>query len=83
MEPTINNKDTLLVNTANNKPRDGQIYIIRSSDSLWVKRIQRQVDGGLLLISDNDAYPPMELKLKDHPDIEVIGQVVNVSKDLN
>ena len=56
--------------------------MIRSSDILWVKRIQQQIDGSLLLISDNTAYPPMPLNLKDHPDIEVIGQVVNVSKDL-
>ena len=82
MEPTISSSDSLLVNTAQSTPRDGQIYVIRSSDILWVKRIQQQIDGSLLLISDNTAYPPMPLNLKDHPDIEVIGQVVNVSKDL-
>ena len=83
MEPTINSQDTLLVDTSKSTPRDGQIYVIRSADILWVKRIQQQIDGSLLLISDNAAYPPMPLNLKDHPDIEVIGQVVNVSKDLN
>ena len=83
MEPTINSRDTLLVDTSKTRPRDGQIYVIRSSDILWVKRIQQQIDGSLLLISDNDAYPPMSLTLSDHPDIQVIGQVVQVSKDLN
>ena len=83
MEPTISSKDSLLVNTAQSTPRDGQIYVIRSSDILWVKRIQQQIDGSLLLISDNPAYPPMPLNLKDHPDIEVIGQVVQISKDLS
>lgn len=83
MEPTINSKDTLLVDTSKTNPRDGQIYVIRSSDVLWVKRIQRQLDGSLLLISDNTTYPPMPLALADHPDIQVIGQVVQISKDLN
>ncbi|ATD64859.1 helix-turn-helix transcriptional regulator [Neisseria weixii] len=83
MEPTINSKDTLLVDTSKNHPRDGQIYVIRSGDTLWVKRIQKQIDGSLLLISDNDTYPPMSLTLADHPDIQVIGQVVQISKDLS
>lgn len=83
MEPTINSKDTLLVDTSKNNPRDGQIYVIRSGDTLWVKRIQKQIDGSLLLISDNETYPPMSLTLADHPDIQVIGQVVQISKDLN
>lgn len=83
MEPTIHSKDTLLVDTSKNNPRDGQIYVIRSSDVLWVKRIQRQIDGSLSLISDNPTYAPMQLNLDDHPDIQVIGQVVQISKDLS
>lgn len=82
MEPTISHKDSLLVDTVRNTPRDGHIYVIRSGDTLWVKRIQKQIDGTLLLISDNAAYPPMHLNLEDHHDIQVIGQVVNVSKDI-
>ena len=83
MEPTISSKDTLLVDTSKTNPRDGHIYVIRSGDVLWVKRVQRQIDGSLLLISDNTTYPPMPLMLSDHPDIQVIGQVVQVSKDLD
>ncbi|WP_107853674.1 MULTISPECIES: S24 family peptidase [Pseudomonadota] len=83
MEPTISSKDTLLVDTSKTNPRDGHIYVIRSGETLWVKRIQKQIDGSLLLISDNDTYPPMSLMLADHPDIQVIGQVVQISKDLN
>lgn len=83
MEPTISSKDTLLVDTSKTNPRDGHIYVIRSSDVLWVKRIQRQIDGNLLLISDNATYPSMPLALAEHPDIQIIGQVVQVSKDLN
>ena len=82
MEPTISSGDTLLVDTSRNIPRDGHIYVIRSADTLWVKRIQRQIGNSLLLISDNDTYPPMTLRIEEHHDIQVIGQVVNVSKDI-
>lgn len=81
MEPTLSDKDSLLVNTAERDPQDGHIYVIRSSNTLWVKRIQKLLDGTLLLISDNKLYPPMQLNLSDNCDIEVIGKVVNSSKN--
>lgn len=81
MEPTISDKDSLLVNTAEKDPLDGHIYVIRSGEMLWVKRVQRLLDGSLLLISDNKVYPPMKLDLNDNCDIEVIGKVVNSSKN--
>lgn len=81
MEPTIGDKDSLLVCTAEKIPKDGHIYVIRNGNMLWVKRIQLQLDGGLLLISDNKVYPPMLLNLDGSSDVEIIGKVVNSSKN--
>lgn len=81
MEPTINDGDSILINTAENDPQDGHIYVIRGGDTLWVKRAQRQFDGGLLLLSDNKTYPPMRLDLETLQDVQVIGKVVNSSKN--
>lgn len=81
MEPTIGDKDSLLVCTAEKTPKDGHIYVIRNGNMLWVKRIQLQLDGGLLLISDNKVYPPMLLNLDESNDVEIIGKVVNSSKN--
>ncbi|MGE4314576.1 XRE family transcriptional regulator [Acinetobacter sp.] len=81
MEPTIADKEPILTNTAEKDPQDGHIYVIRSGDIIWVKRIQRQIDGSLLLISDNKIYPPMAIKLDESTDVEVIGKVVNSSKN--
>lgn len=83
MEPTIHHGDTLLIDMSQSIPRDGHIYVIRSDDMLWVKRIQRQLGGGLLLISDNDSYPPMLLNAQEHENTEIIGQVVSISKDFS
>ena len=81
MEPTISDQDSLLVNTAEKMPHDGHIYVIRSQDTLWVKRIQKLLNGSLLLISDNKIYPPMELNLNEASDVEIIGKVVSSSKN--
>lgn len=81
MEPTIHNNDTLVINTSRKKPVDGHIYVIRFEDSLWVKRMQVKATSWILL-SDNPVYPPMEIKLDEQSSFEVVGQVVNISKDI-
>lgn len=81
MEPTINDGDSILINTVENEPQDGHIYVIRSGETLWVKRVQRMLDGSLSLISDNKMYAPMILNLETTPDVEIIGKVVNSSKN--
>ncbi|WP_227564061.1 XRE family transcriptional regulator [Acinetobacter bereziniae] len=81
MSPTIEDKEPILVNTGEKEPQDGHIYVIRSGEITWVKRIQRLIDGTLLLLSDNKLYPPMSIKLNESDDVEVIGKVVNSSKN--
>lgn len=81
MSPTIEDKEPILVNTGEKEPQDGHIYVIRSGEMTWVKRIQRLIDGALLLISDNKLYPAMSIKLDESNDVEVIGKVVNSSKN--
>ena len=83
MGDTIPNGSTMLIDTSRTNTRDGLIYVIRSQDTFWVKRIQRQLDGSLLLISDNDTYPPMTLDLRINEDVQIIGQVVYISKDVH
>lgn len=80
MEPTISDKAELIVNRGQKEPIDGKIFVIRSWMSLFVKRLQLQLDGSILLISDNGFYPPMVLNQNDN--IEIIGQVVRVTTDI-
>ena len=82
MEPTIGDNNTLIVHTIENKPADGNIYIFRLEDQLVVKRVQVNLFGSYLLISDNNHYPPMEIKREDMAQFEVIGKVVHIAKDV-
>ena len=81
MEPTISDGESILVNTSEKDPKDGHIYVIRSGDTLWVKRVQCLLGGSLSLISDNKMYAPMKLDLETLQDVQVIGKVVNSSKN--
>lgn len=83
MSPTIDDKEPILTHRsdADRIPQDGHIFVIRSGDTHWVKRVQKQLDNTLLLISDNKAYPPMTLDLDMAHDVEILGKVVNSSKN--
>lgn len=82
MEPTISDNETLMVDTSEQKLRDGHIYVIRNGDHLLVKRIQTLWNDGVQLLSDNKEYPPQEISRSDLNSLEVIGKVVWVGKDL-
>ena len=80
-EPTINNNDTLVINTDRKTLSDGNIFVLRYGDNLWVKRVQTRTDS-CLLISDNTVYPPMNIPHSELHTFEVVGQVVHISKDI-
>ncbi len=75
MEPTLSDGDDIMVDrTAATGPlRDG-IHIIRMDGTLMVKRLAQTPGGRLSVLSDNDAYPPIENKAAGA--VEIIGRVV-------
>jgi phage repressor protein C with HTH and peptisase S24 domain len=78
MSPTIEHRDTLLVDMADREPRESRIYLVRIEEVLMVKRIQR-IPRGVRLLSDNAAYPPIEIMDgEQREDIEMIGRIAIV-----
>jgi len=74
MEPTLNNGNIIFIDkTKQNVSKDG-IYAFINENGLFVKRIQRRVDGGLDVISDNKEYP---MQVVDKDGINVLGKVVS------
>ena len=74
MEPTLNNDNIIFVDkTRNDAARDG-IYAFTTVHGLFVKRIQKRVDGNLDIISDNKDYPSQILSAGD---IKVVGKVIS------
>ena len=74
MEPTLNNDDILFIDkTKNDCNRDG-IYAFTTTHGLFVKRIQKRVDGNLDIISDNKDYPSQILSAGE---IKILGKVIS------
>ncbi len=82
MEPTISNNNTLMIDTTQRDLNDGQIYVIRTDGHLIVKRIQKLWNKGILLLSDNKEYKEQQVEPGEADDLEVIGRVVWIGKDV-
>ncbi|MBA4043458.1 MAG: transcriptional regulator [Erythrobacter sp.] len=72
MEPLLNNGDEILVDCAPRPFRDG-IHVVRLGDTLMVKRVASAGQGRVALLSQNLAYPPVEVAAEE---VAIIGRVV-------
>ncbi|GAA4643345.1 hypothetical protein GCM10023115_13050 [Pontixanthobacter gangjinensis] len=72
MEPLLRAGDEVLVDLSPQPFRDG-IHVVRLEDTLLVKRVAAQGGGRLSLLSQNLAYPPIEVLVGD---VEIVGRVV-------
>ena len=72
MEPLLNDGDEILVDRSPRAFRDG-IHVVRLGDTLMVKRVASAGPGRIALLSQNLAYPPVEVAAEE---VEIIGRVV-------
>ncbi|PKP94314.1 MAG: transcriptional regulator [Alphaproteobacteria bacterium HGW-Alphaproteobacteria-14] len=72
MEPLLNNGDEILVDCSPRPFRDG-IHVVRLGDTLMVKRVASAGPGRVALLSQNFAYPPVEVAAEE---VAIIGRVV-------
>ncbi len=80
MEPTLNDGDVVLVNTAEKKIQSGKVFAIRTEDGVRLKRLHKQMDGRVKVTSDNPdkiSYP--DEWLNRDMKVDIIGLVVHRS----
>jgi phage repressor protein C with HTH and peptisase S24 domain len=76
MEPTIRDRDLLVVDTADQRLTSGRVYALVVGDTLLVKRIERTLRGQIFLRSDNSAYQSEELTEDLADTVRILGQVI-------
>jgi len=74
MEPTFSYNDIVFINRAKTNVDRGGVFTIRTEGGLFIKRIQKRLDGKFDIISDNDVYTTQVLEPNE---LEVIGRVVS------
>ena len=78
MLPTIQRKAVCLIDTKQNRITTDAIYCIQADNNLFVKRVLRNFDGSITLISDNNKYPPQVVQRELLESAKVLGRVVFV-----
>ena len=76
MNPTLNDGDMILVDLRANRIDDSAIYVLEFDDALLVKRIQRKLDGSVVIKSDNSLYEPEVLQKDRAVELRITGRVV-------
>jgi phage repressor protein C with HTH and peptisase S24 domain len=75
-EPFLKDGDTVMVDLSRNLIQGEAFYVIRLDDLLYAKRLQRQIDGGVVVISANTAYPAISVPADRLERLQVVGRVV-------
>ncbi len=73
MEPTFAYGDIVFVNRSKNDIARGGVFTVSREGELFIKRIQKRVDGRIDLISDNSVYPVQTVLPEE---LTVVGRVV-------
>ncbi|GFO67920.1 transcriptional regulator [Geomonas limicola] len=76
MEPTLSDGDIVMVDTSDKQFEANAIYVLQNWGSLLVKRIQRKIDGTVVIKSDNQAYEPETVRGDLVEQLHVVGRVV-------
>ena len=76
MIPLLEDGDTVLIDHQRNSLEGEGIYVLHLDDHLYAKRLQRQFDGALHIISQNKEYRDMVVPKERLSELHIIGRVV-------
>ena len=81
MQPLINDNDKLIIeHYTSGQITDNRVYVFRLGDNIYIKRLCDNIDQ-IIIKSDNDAYP-MRIISKDKADLQIIGKIIGLARDL-
>lgn len=81
MEPTIPNGASLIVHRQT-EVVSGRVHVLCRGDECYVKRLIRQMDGSILVKSENPDYKDVLISPDDPMPLHIVGLVVSVMFNL-
>ena len=76
MLPTLKQGDLLILDLSINSFINDGIYLIETSAGAFIKRIHKNIDGNILIKSDNIAYIEETYYEKEVSEIKIIGKAI-------
>jgi phage repressor protein C with HTH and peptisase S24 domain len=80
MTPTIGDGDLVIIDRRSADILSDRIYAFRLNGELRMKRLARLPNNGVRMVSDNKAYPPIDLTADEAEDFKLFGRVISVLK---
>jgi SOS-response transcriptional repressor LexA len=80
MEPTFSYNDIVFINKTKKDINKGGVFALRTEAGLFIKRVEKKLDGMVDIISDNQIYNTQTLALDE---IEILGRVVSKFGDIS
>lgn len=76
MQGLLDDDDAVMIDESRNTLEAEGVYVLMLDDHLYAKRLQRQFDGAIQIISENKAYQPMTVPKDRLGELQIIGRVV-------
>ncbi|MBI5334717.1 MAG: LexA family transcriptional regulator [Burkholderiales bacterium] len=76
MEPTLTEDDEIVIDTNIRRVDVSGIYAISIGDAIMIQRVQRNLDGSLIVMSDNQRYKPTTLARSEVGTLQIVGRMV-------
>lgn len=76
MEPTLSEEDEIIIDTNIRRVDVSGIYAISIGDAIMIQRVQRNLDGSLIVMSDNQRYKPTTLARSEVGTLQIVGRMV-------
>ena len=76
MAPSLNDGDLVLVDLRGARIEDSAIYVLEFGGSLLVKRIQRRLDGSVVIKCDNPHYETEIFSQEQAESLKIVGRAV-------
>lgn len=72
----LDDGDTVMIDLSRSALEGEGVYVVMLDDHLYAKRLQRQFDGSVRIISHNKEYEPMTVPKDRLAELQIIGRVV-------
>jgi len=76
MEPYLFDGDLIMIDTNIPRIENNAVYVLQVDGDLLVKRIQKKIDGTVIVKSDNEHYEPEVFRGEALSQLRVVGRLV-------
>lgn len=76
MAPTVNDGDRIVVDSTARQLRNDGIYVLQVGDGLLLRRLQRDIHGGLWVITDAPRYEDEHLSDANAHALNIVGRPI-------